>query len=87
MNTNWRELLIGELEGNKESWDDVIYTTLSEGQLSTNFDNGFGGEEGCPFTLWTRKRVYFPVCYDGSESVASVPRDPCDKVTYHIGGG
>jgi len=51
------------------------------------FYPGYGRPEGIPFTLWTHKRVYFPVQYDGSEWVTSVPRDPCEEVTSHVGGG
>lgn len=51
------------------------------------FDSGFGLKEGCYFTVWTAKRVYFPEDYDGSESCRSVPRDPCEEATVHVGGG
>lgn len=54
--------------------------------LDREFDNGYGGAEGMPFTLWTEERVYFPVVYDGAEWVASVPRNPCDEATDHVGG-
>lgn len=56
--------------------------------LAREFDSGFGGEEGYGFTLWTSARVYFPVCYDGAESVASVPRNPANPPAYtrHVGG-
>ena len=37
--------------------------------------------------LWTAARVYFPACYDGSEWCESVPRNPCDEATTHVGGG
>lgn len=46
-----------------------------------------GGVTGCPFTLWTKNFVYFPARYDGAEWVASVPRNPCDVATRHVGGG
>lgn len=63
-------------------------------QLDTNkylleeFDNGYGTSEGYPFTLWTKTHVYFPVVYDGSEWVESVPRNPPDtpEPKEHVGG-
>jgi hypothetical protein len=55
--------------------------------MNTPFDCGYGAIEGRRFTLWTRESVFFPVCYDGAEWVASVPRDPNLEVTCHVGGG
>lgn len=54
--------------------------------LDVVFHCGYGHSEGPRFTAWTVNRVYFPVVYDGSEWVASVPRNPCDEVTEHVGG-
>lgn len=51
------------------------------------FDSGCGGVEGDAFTVWTANRVYFPAQYDGAEWCASVPRNPCDEATQHVGGG
>ncbi len=65
----------------------VIRCTLTEDQMRVRFDDGFGGVEGRPFTAWTATRVYFPTDYDGAESVASAPRNPCDEPTQHVGGG
>jgi len=50
------------------------------------FDGGFGGSEGCHFTAWGGKYVYFPAVYDGSEWIECVPRNPCLIATTHIGG-
>ena len=50
------------------------------------FDGGYGGSEGCQFTAWGRKYIYFPAVYDGSEWIAFVPRNPCLHATEHIGG-
>ena len=50
------------------------------------FGNGFGAHEGIPFTMWTKKRVYFPVEYDGAEWVSSVSRNPDGEPTGHVGG-
>lgn len=85
--TNWKELIDQELKYQNESWTDIVKSTLSQEQLNVLFNSSFGMAEGVPFTIWTHKRVYFPVQYDGAEWCESVPRDPCDEITYHIGGG
>lgn len=82
----WKQLLLNQMQFCSETWDDLISITLSEQELETTFDNGFGGTNGIPFTAWTTKRVYFPVCYDGAEWVGSVSRNPDGKATDHIGG-
>lgn len=61
-------------------------TTLTDADLDREFDPGYGGPEGCAFTLWTLDRVYFPATYDGAEWVDSVRRHPCGEATDHIGG-
>lgn len=87
MSTTWRKLLTEALEDNKESFGDIISITLSNDELDEEFYAGYGSCEGKPFTAWTEDRVYFPVGYDGSEWVDSVPRNPCSILTSHIGGG
>lgn len=87
MLTTWRKEITELLEINGESWADVEHHTLTEEELDMEFYSEYGTESGKPFTLWTKDRVYFPACYDGSEWVASVPRNPCDEITRHIGGG
>lgn len=84
---NWKTSIGIEMKIQGESWEDVESCTLSEEELNVVFDNGYGGKEGKPFTLWTKKRVYFPVCYDGSEWTGSVSRNPDGKSTEHLGGG
>jgi len=84
MNT-WRELITVEMEERGEAWGDVVGVACSEGELDRQFDSGYGGSEGAPFTLWTMDRVYFPAVYDGLEWVASVPRNPCDEEMEHVG--
>jgi hypothetical protein len=73
----------------KETGDnfDQMETTLSEEGLHKEFDGGYGGTEGEPFTAWGERFVYFPVCYDGAEWVGFAPRNPCHIKTQHIGGG
>ena len=62
---------------------------LSDAELlQIGFDDGYGSNNGRPFIMYTKKRIYFPVCYDGAEWVASVPieYDP-DFEPVHFGGG
>ncbi len=84
--TSWRELIQQEMILEDESWEDVEHCTLQNGELDRDFDSSYGQPEGTPFTLWTRNRVYFPLNYDGEESVGSVPRNPCNEATEHLGG-
>lgn len=84
--TTWRKDITRELKENGETWSDVESHTLTDEELDTEFDSGYGGTEGVPFTLWTKSRVYFPLCYDGSEWTGSVSRHPDGKPTIHQGG-
>jgi len=76
-----------------ERWDDEdsvlkeAFTFEDDSWLDLAFYPGYGSAEGAEFTLWTCKRVYFPVRYDGSEWCGSVSRNPNGKVTPHQGGG
>ena len=83
----WRQLITREMSNHGETWDDVVHCTLSDAELNGPFDASYGVICGQPFTLWTKKRVYYPVDYDGSEWCESVPRDPCNEVKTHSGGG
>ena len=85
--STWKALITEELQLQGESWDDIVSITLTEDELNKEFDDSFGIAEGKPFTAWTARRVYFPVCYDGSEWVESVSRDPDGQPTNHCGGG
>ena len=84
MNTTWRKELAVMMESNMDLCDYVC--TLSEEEMDIVFDDGFGLEEGLAFTAWTDDYVYFPLCYDGSEWVGSVPRNPKLVSTRHQGG-
>ena len=84
---NWKTMLDEALEENGESWADVEANTMTEDDMTRMFDSGFGNEKGCPFTVWTKNSVYFPVKYDGAEWVGSVSRNPDGRATYHLGGG
>ena len=95
-NTTWRKLITEEMSYHDETWDDVAGQALGVNDCScdedsapsfdTEFYDGFGGADGCHFTVWTAKRVYFPVVYDGAESVGSAPRNPCSEACAHVGG-
>ena len=80
--TTWRKALTDA----GFDWGDLQGCTLSDEDLDVEFYDGFGASDGKPFTAWTSDRVYFPVVYDGSEWVGSVPRNPCDEATPHVGG-
>jgi len=95
----WRELIEREMAEQGETWDGIVSVALPEqpaatdwgepefvADLDAEFDNGYGGINGCPFTVWTASRVYFPVVYDGAESCGSAPRNPGDVATEHVGG-
>lgn len=86
--TTWRILIEDKFKENGDSWDAIVEhgCTLTDAQLDKEFDDGFGFPEGSPFTIWTQDFVYFPVQYDGAESVGSVPIKPNGKATEHVGG-
>lgn len=85
--TTWRELLEEALEDRGEKLADLEANTLTEADMEREFYDGYGSTEGVPFTAWTAKTVYFPLCYDGNEWVGSVSRNPDGKPTKHQGGG
>jgi hypothetical protein len=59
---------------------------MTDEEMNKEFDSGYGGTKGVPFTVWTKNTVYFPICYDGAEWVGSVSRNPDGKSTEHQGG-
>ena len=78
----WRELIKDTLDG-----DSLIECTLTDEELDVEFDDSYGIYEGKPFTAWSKEYVYFPVGYDGSESVGRAPRNPRNEICEHFGGG
>lgn len=82
---NWGNMLKEAFAENKEDYS-KMETTLSEEGLNKEFDDGYGGSQGDPFTAWGEKYVYFPVVYDGAEWVGSAPRNPCEEKCSHVGG-
>ena len=83
---NWKAMLMEEFEKRGEDFSKMV-TTLTEEELEAEFDDGWGGTQGAPFTAWGERYVYFPIQYDGAEWVGSAPRNPCDEKTEHQGGG
>lgn len=68
--------------GNGREW--VSIKELDEYEGST----GYGSESFPNVIAWTENRVYFKQCYDGAESITSVPRNPSDEpLPGMIGGG
>lgn len=72
------------------AWETLDAEEIAERKASESFDalfhDGFGSACGAHFTVWTARRVYFPVVYDGSEWCGSVPRNPSDEAVAHVGG-
>lgn len=86
MDTNWKTLVGVALKKAGEDWSDIVANTMSDADMEKEFDDGFGGAEGCAFTIWTTKFVYFPCVYDGAEWVERVSRNHDGIPTEHIGG-
>ena len=84
---NWKEMIEEEMKSRGETLSDIEQNTLTDSEMIEKFYSGYGGTGGNPFTVWTAKTVYFPVCYDGAEWVGSVSRHPDGKPTSHQGGG
>ena len=85
--SNWKEMLTDVMQERGETLADIESNTLSDDEMVKEFYAGYGGIEGAPFTVWTANTVYFPICYDGSEWVGSVSRNPDGRPTGHFGGG
>ena len=88
----WKDASPEELEELKKTFPSTFEKFLppdvSKGQWDEiEFDDGVGGENGMPFVVYTENWVYFPVCYDGSEWVDAIPRNPNpDWKPKHFGG-
>ena len=85
--SNWKEMLHEAMAERGETLADLEANTLTEADMVKEFNSGYGRTKGDPFTAWTAKSVYFPICYDGAEWVGSVSRHPDGKPTDHQGGG
>lgn len=83
----WKILLQDTMKDNGETLSDLVANTLTNEQMLEEFSVDYGSTAGTPFTAWSENYVYFPICYDGSEWVGSVARNPNGQPTGHQGGG
>ena len=81
--TNLRQLFLNEAAFNKETFDDIVYFYPDDLNWGDSVTDGLLDFEPC--TIWTEKYVYFLATYDGAEWFASVPREPCEVATKHVG--
>lgn len=85
-NTNdgdsWFILIEEAMEGTSETLNDIEYY-VCEKYVSKSLE--VPPVFKSYFTAWTKNRVYFPVTHDGREWVDSVPRNPCNEATKHVG--
>jgi len=82
--TTWRLYLAAAMEYNGDSGPVLAYAP-NEDVFDVEFDAGYGRENGPEFLAWTASFVYFPVSYDGAESIGSAPRNPQSEGQRHIG--
>lgn len=80
--TTWRAKLTEAMRAAKDAGP----VLAAAGDLDKEFYAGFGSAEGPEVLIWTQTRVYFPVTYDGAESLGSAPRDPQSAGQRHVGG-
>ena len=83
--TTWQEELEAEMERVGDPGP-VLARAPNEAAFAVQFDAGYGGPDGPHVLAWTEQRVYFPVTYDGSESMGSAPRNPVPEGQEHVGG-
>ena len=67
MKTTWKKKIEAEFQDG-DNWGNVVHT-MTEEELNKVFNDGYGGSQGCGFTVWSDNYVYFPVVYDGAEWV------------------
>jgi hypothetical protein len=85
MKTTWRKKIQEEMNINGDSFDNLIGSIFDD-DIDDEFEDGYGGTQGCEFQLWTTNYVYFPICYDGSEWVGSANRHVVNASLAHQGG-
>lgn len=85
--STWRQLIRECMDETGEGFSDIVSSAPPIGDwLDVKFEDGYGSLKGCIFTVWTSRRVYFPVVFDGKEWCGSVSRNPDDVATPHVGG-
>ena len=83
----YKSLLEQAMFFQRETLDDISFSTLSKEMLKKEVETHLGAYEIQAFTVWSANRVYFPVTYDGAGWVESAPRNPCDEEIEPVGGG
>lgn len=83
--TTWRKLL-DEARSDAKDSSPVVSVAPAEEVLDVEFDPGYGLSKGENVLVWTKKRVYFPVVYDGAEWLGPAPRNPTKSGQEHVGG-
>ena len=92
-NTGWNQLLKEKL---KDKGDTLVqlcininnipmFVPLNHYQFCAPFDSSYCSPEGCHFTAWGEKYVYFPVFHGGAEWIEAVSRNPELQATEHFG--
>lgn len=81
----WRNMLAYERTVNGDETP-IVAVAPDEAVLDVEFDDGYGSAEGPDVLVWTEEYVYFPVTYDGAESLSSAPRNPRAEPQHHSGG-
>jgi hypothetical protein len=76
----WQTMLREAFEERGDDFSKMICTLTEEERLEL-FTTRWRS-----FTAWGENFVYFPVCYEDSIWIGSVPRNPCDIVTEPQGG-
>lgn len=83
---SWHALLAPLVARDGEDIDSLV-SSVPEEVLRRPFVRAYGTPQGEPFTAWGRAWVYFPLVYDGYETVGHAPRFPCDVRMPHQGDG
>lgn len=83
--TSWRKELESEMKRQADPGP-VLAVAPDYAAFDVEFSAGYGTAEGPKVLAWTEARVYFPVCYDGSEWMGSAPRNPDVEGQSHVGG-
>jgi hypothetical protein len=83
--TTWRRQLTIEMTQEKDPGP-ILALAPDDRSFDVEFDPSYGLTEGPPVLAWTERNVYFPATYDGSEWMASAPRNPQATGRTHVGG-
>jgi len=72
-NPFWRYEIEQAMHDVGETWSDYV------AHFGTDLDVPVTALKMPRWTLWTRRRVYFPHDYDGHQTAGSAPRHPCTE--------